>query len=80
MTIASLDRRLERIETVVDQRGPDLAALLRDALEAHGRDAVVSLCERLGVDLATVERWAYEPGRHEAWAVRRLSPLRDSGK
>jgi hypothetical protein len=69
VTIASLDRRLERIETVIDQRGPDLALLLREALEADGRDAVAALCERVGVTLATAERWAAEPWRHEAGAT-----------
>ena len=70
MTTTSLDRRLERIETVVEQRGPDLAQLLREATEAHGRDAVAAVCERLGIDLATAERWADEPGRHEARTLR----------
>ncbi len=71
MTIASLDRRLERIETVVEQRGPDLGVLLREALEACGTDEVASLCERMGIDLATAQRWADEPGRHVARTVRR---------
>ena len=57
---AGLDRRLERIETNLEARGPDLAAMLRAAIEAHGRDAVVAVCERVGIDLATAERWAAE--------------------
>ncbi len=72
MTIASLDRRLERIETVVEQRGPDLGVLLREAIEACGTDEVAALCERLGVTIETAQRWADEPGRHEARTVRRL--------
>jgi hypothetical protein len=71
VTIASLDRRLEHIEKAVDQRGPDLGVLLREAMEAHGRDAVVTVCERLGVTLETAQRWADEPGRHVARTVRR---------
>jgi hypothetical protein len=74
VTTAGLDRRLEHIETVVEQRGPDLAQLLREALEAHGITAVVAVCERLGVTLETAQRWADEPGRHVARTVRRLSP------
>jgi len=70
VTIASLDRRLERIETVVEQRGPDLGVLLREAMEAHGRDAVGAVCERLGVTLETAQRWADEPGRHVARTLR----------
>ena len=71
MTTTSLDRRLERIETVVEQRGPDLGLLLREALEAHGIAAVGAVCERLGVTLDTAERWAAEPWRHEAGTLRR---------
>lgn len=56
-----LDRRLERIEKDTRLLNADLAQLLREALAAHGRDAVVTVCERVGVDLETAERWAAEP-------------------
>lgn len=70
MTTASLDRRLERIENDTRVSGTDLALLLREALAAHGREAVVAVCERIGVTLATAERWAAEPWRHEAGSLR----------
>ncbi len=74
MSTTTLERRLERIENDTRVSGVDLAQLLREALEAHGRDAVVTVCERLGVTLETAQRWADEPWRHEARTVRRLSP------
>jgi hypothetical protein len=52
---------LERIEKDTRICSADLALLLREALAAHGRDAVVAVCERVGVDLETAERWAAEP-------------------
>ena len=61
MTTTALERRLERIENDTRVSGTDLAQLLREALAAHGRDAVVTVCERVGVDLETAERWAAEP-------------------
>jgi hypothetical protein len=58
---AGLERRLERIETAIEARGPDLALLLREALAAHGREAMVAVCEKVGVSLEKAERWAVEP-------------------
>lgn len=57
---AGLERRLERIEASLDARGPDLAMLLREALEAHGREAVDAVCQRVGITLERAERWAAE--------------------
>jgi hypothetical protein len=66
VSTTSLDRRLERIEKDTRICSADLALLLREALAAHGRDAVVAVCERVGIDLETAERWAAEPWAKQA--------------